>query len=127
MGKDDTNSAQEVLTFCPSFDGKYKAYVLNNKDNLRVVLSIHWQSVAVIFHSGPKPTAAYDSMVVATWTCANKNLFSPLILTSARSANKRLKKHMDKTREDEVVTNMGRGLQWKISTATAQSSLGGRK
>ena len=41
-------------------------------------------------------------MAVATWTCANKNLFSPLILTSARLANNLLKRYMVKTREDEV-------------------------
>ena len=40
-GEDGTNGTQGVLTFCPRFDGEYKAYVLNNKDNLRVVLSIH--------------------------------------------------------------------------------------
>ena len=48
MGEDDTNRTQGVLTFCPRFDGEDKAYVLNNKDNLRVVLSIHRQSVTVI-------------------------------------------------------------------------------
>ena len=41
-------------------------------------------------------------MAVATWTCSNQNLFSLQIFTSARSANKLLKKHVDKTLEDEV-------------------------
>ena len=72
MWEDDTNSTQGVLTFCPRFDGEHKAYVLNNKGNLRVVLSIYRQSVTVILQSGPKPTAAHDSMTVATWTYANK-------------------------------------------------------
>ena len=40
MGEDDTNGTQGALTLCPRFDGEYKAYVLNNKDNLRVILSI---------------------------------------------------------------------------------------
>ena len=48
MGEDDTNRTQGVLKFCPRFDDEDKAYVLNNKDNLRVVLSIHRQSVTVI-------------------------------------------------------------------------------
>ena len=37
-----------VLKFCPRFDGEDTAYILNNKRNLRVVLSIHRQSVTVI-------------------------------------------------------------------------------
>ena len=41
-------------------------------------------------------------MAVATWTCSNQNPFSLQIFTSARSANKLLKRYMDKTLEDEV-------------------------
>ena len=124
MGGDDTTRTQGVLKFCPRVDGEDKAYALNNKDNLRVVLSIHRQSVTVIPKCGPKPTAAHSSMAVATWTCSNQNLFSLQIFPSARSANKFLKKHMDKTLQRiKPVTDMRRGVQWKRSTVAIQSRI----
>ena len=48
MAEHDTNSIRAVLTFCPRFDGKYKAQFLKYKDRLRVALSFHLQSVAAI-------------------------------------------------------------------------------
>ena len=102
MAEHDTNNIQAMLKFCPHFDGKDKAHFLDYKDKLRVVLSLHRQSVAAILQGDPKPPAAQNSTAVATWERANENLFSILFFTTERSANNVVKKHMGKTREDGV-------------------------
>ena len=88
--------------FCPRFDGKHKAQVLEYKVRLRVVLSFYRQSVAAILQGDPKATAAQFSTAVATWERAKENLFNILFFTIERSANNVVKKHMGKTREDGV-------------------------
>ena len=102
MVEHDTNNIQAMLKFCPHFDGKDKTHFLDYKDKLRVVLSFHRQSVAAILQGDPKPPAAQNSTVVATWERANENLFSILFFTTEHSANNVVKKHMGKTRENGV-------------------------
>ena len=75
---------------------------MDYKDRLRVVLSFHRQSVAAILQGDPKPPAAQNCTAVATWERTNENLFSILFFTTEHSANKVVKKHMGKTREDGV-------------------------
>ena len=111
MVEHDTNNIQAMLKFCPHFDGKYKAQFLEYKDRLRVVLSFHRQSVAVVFQGDPKPTVAQTSTAVATWEHANENLFSILFLTTERSANNVVEKYKSKTRENGV----GNGqAEWSV-------------
>ena len=81
MAEHDTNCIQAMLNFCPRFDGKDKAQLLEYKDGLRVVLSFYRQSVAAILWGDPKPTAAQTFTAVATWERANENLFSILFFT----------------------------------------------
>ena len=102
MAVHDINRIQAMLKFCPRFDGKGKAQVLEYKDRLRVVLSFYRQSVATILQGDPKPTAARNSTAVGTWERANYNLFSIVFFTTERSAYIVVKKHMGKTREDGV-------------------------
>ena len=102
MAKHDTNNIQAMLKFCPHFDGKDKAHFFYYKVKLCVVLSFYRQSFAAILQGDPKPPAAQNSTVVATWERANENLFSILFFTTERSANNVVKKHMGKTREDGV-------------------------
>ena len=102
MEEHDTNNIRAMLKFCPRFDGKDKAHFLDYKDKLRVVLSFHRQSVAVILQADPKPPAAQKFTAVATWERANENLFTILFFTTERFANNVVKKHMGKTREDGV-------------------------
>ena len=82
MAKHDTNSIQVTLEVCPRFDGKYEARFSKSNDKLRIVLLIHRQRIAVIFQGNPKPTAAHNLTVVATWTRANENLFSILLFAT---------------------------------------------
>ena len=66
MAEHDTNCIQAMLNFCSRFDGKDKAQFLEYKDRLHVVLSFYRQSVAAILQGDPKPTAAQNSMAVAS-------------------------------------------------------------
>ena len=97
-----TDSIQAIVNLYPRFDGKDKIKFLEYKDKLRVSLPFHRQSVAAILQGEPKPKTAQNSPAVATWTLANENLFGILFFTTERSAHNVVKKHMGKTREDEV-------------------------
>ena len=102
MAEHDANNIQAMLKFCPHFDGKDKAYFLDYKDKLCIVLSFHPQSVAAILQGDLKSPTAQHSTAVTSWERANENLFSILFFTTERCANNVVKKHMGKTREDGV-------------------------
>ena len=72
----------------------------------------------------PKPPAAQNSTVVATWERANENLFSILFFTAERSANNVVKKYMGKTREDGVVNGQAawNALEEKYNSHTKEAT-----
>ena len=102
MAEHDTDSIQAIVNLYPRFDGKDQTHVLEYKGKRCVSLSFHQQSFAAILQGEPKPTTAQDSPAVATWTRANENRFGILFFTTERSAHNVVKKHMGKTRENEV-------------------------
>ena len=102
MTEHDTDSIQAIVNLYPRFNGKDKTHVLDYKDNLRVSLPFHRQSVAAILQSEPKPATAQNWPAVATLTRANEHIFGILFFTKECSAHNVVKKHMDKTREDGV-------------------------
>ena len=94
MAEHDTDSIQTIVNLYPRFDGKDKTHFLEYKDNLRVSLSFHRQSVGAIRQGEPKPTTAQNSSAVAKWTRANENLLGISFFTTERSAHNAVKKHM---------------------------------
>ena len=58
MAEHDPDIIQAIVNFYPLFDGQDKTHYMENKDKLRVSLSLHWKSVPTILQGEPEPTTA---------------------------------------------------------------------
>ena len=103
-----SNNTQAVIKHCPLFAGRNKEDFCEYKSKLRVCLSLYSKPVFEVFQGKAQPSSTLGTAdtttlnVVAerTWTQANQDLWSVLLLTTSGSANNVVKKFEGKRQED---------------------------